>query len=195
MINVHTITNDKKTTYTVVFNFVDNVINNRPYITYMPTTIYDFQTQSLKNTPIDFNNFQGKVIIVVNTASKCGFTPQYEGLQKLYDKYGPKGLVIVGFPCNQFGGQEPGEGKDIEDNCLVNYGVTFDMANKIEVNGDNTDPIFVYLKDSVPGLLGMKAIKWNFTKFLIDKNGIPVKRFAPTVEPVEMEKDIENLLS
>jgi glutathione peroxidase len=161
----------------------------------MTQSIYDFSINSLTGNVIDFQDFKDKVIIVVNTASKCGLTPQYEGLQKLHEKYHDKGLIIVGFPCNQFGGQEPGDAKEISENCLVNYGVSFLITEKVDVNGANTHPIFEYLKNSLPGLLGMKDIKWNFAKFLIDKNGKPVKRFAPTTEPVDMEKDIEKLLN
>ncbi len=161
----------------------------------MPNNIYDFQTTSLKGTPINFKDFEGKVILIVNTASKCGLTPQYAALQELHTKYFEQGLVIIGFPCNQFGGQEPGEAKDIEEGCLLNYGVTFLMAHKVDVNGKTADPIFVYLKDQLPGLLGIKPIEWNFAKFLIGKDGVPYKRFASTTKPESMVKDIEELLS
>ena len=161
----------------------------------MTQSIYEFSTKSIKGDPINLEDFKGKVILVVNTASKCGLTPQYTALQELHEKYSKDGLVIIGFPCNQFGAQEPGTEKDIEEGCLVNYGVKFVMTSKVDVNGDKTDPIFQYLKESLPGLLGMKDIKWNFTKFLIDKNGQPSKRFAPTDEPLGMVKDIEKLLA
>lgn len=157
-------------------------------------SIYDYKINSLQEKEIDFSNFKDNVILIVNTASKCGFTPQYAGLQELYDKYSEKGLVIIGFPCNQFGGQEPGDAETIESECLVNYGVKFLITQKVDVNGPNTTPIFAYLKESLPGILGLKDIKWNFTKFLISKDGAPTKRFAPADEPSSMTKDIEELL-
>jgi glutathione peroxidase len=161
----------------------------------MPNNIYDFQTTSLKGEPIDFKDFKGKVLLIVNTASKCGLTPQYTALQELHSKYASQGLVIIGFPCNQFGGQEPGDAKEIEEECLVNYGVTFLMAHKVDVNGKDADPIFVYLKEVLPGMLGIKPIEWNFAKFLIRKDGTPYKRFSSTNNPKDMVKDIEELLS
>lgn len=160
----------------------------------MSNNIYNYKINSLQGKEINFEQFKDKVILIVNTASKCGLTPQYEGLQKLHETYKDQGLVIVGFPCNQFGGQEPGDAKEISENCLINYGVSFLITEKIEVNGENTHPIFTYLKDSLPGLLGLKDVKWNFTKFLIDRNGKPTKRYAPTVEPSEMEVDVKELL-
>ncbi|MBC7471719.1 MAG: glutathione peroxidase [candidate division SR1 bacterium] len=160
----------------------------------MSQNIYEFITTSLIGKPINFIDFKDNVILVVNTASQCGLTPQYTGLQKLHETYSNQGLVVIGFPCNQFGGQEPGDSNEISENCLVNYGVTFLMTQKIDVNGLNTDPIFVFLKDSLPGLLGSKDIKWNFGKFLINKKGIPYKRYAPTTEPKDLEKDIIKLL-
>ena len=159
----------------------------------MPNTIYDFKINSLQGQEIDFNQFKDKVILLVNTASKCGFTPQYAGLQKLHETYASQGLVIVGFPCNQFGGQEPGDAKEIEENCLINYGVTFLITQKVEVNGSNTHPIWQFLKTSAPGILGTEDIKWNFTKFLVNKSGNLVQRFAPTVEPSDMEMEIIKL--
>ena len=161
----------------------------------MPNSIYNFKIKSLQNQEINFNDFQDKVILVVNTASKCGFTSQYAGLQALYSEYVNQGLVIIGFPCNQFGGQEPGEAKDIQENCLVNYGVTFLITEKIDVNGQETTPVFKFLKESLPGMFGTEDIKWNFTKFLIDRNGKAFKRFAPATEPTELRTDIEALLS
>jgi glutathione peroxidase len=158
------------------------------------SAIYDFKINSLQGKEIDFSQFKNKVILIVNTASKCGFTPQYAGLQQLHEKYAEQGLVVIGFPCNQFGGQEPGEAKDIEENCLVNYGVTFLVTEKVDVNGTNAHPIFVYLKDALPGMMGIGAIGWNFTKFLLDKNGHPVKRYDSTVEPSQIEGDILKLL-
>lgn len=159
----------------------------------MDTDFYKLSARSLqgKETPMD--SFTGKTVLVVNTASKCGLTPQYEGLQKLYEKYQSKGLTILGFPCNQFANQEPGDEKSIAEGCLINYGVTFPMFSKVDVNGKYTHPIFKYLKDHLPGTIG-KSIKWNFTKFLIDKNGTPVKRFAPTTKPEDMEDFIEKII-
>ncbi|GAB3538654.1 glutathione peroxidase [Pontibacter brevis] len=138
--------------------------------------------------------FKDKVVLVVNTASKCGFTPQYEGLEELYRKHKDNGLVILGFPCNQFGNQEPGGKKEIEEGCLINYGVSFPMFDKVDVNGNNTHPLFKYLKSKLGGFLGSR-IKWNFTKFLIDANGRPVKRFAPITKPENIVPYVEELLA
>jgi glutathione peroxidase len=160
----------------------------------MDDNFYMFTATSLQGKEIKMDIFKGKVILVVNTASKCGLTPQYEGLQKLYERYMDRGFVILGFPCNQFANQEPGTEKEISDVCLINYGVSFPMFSKIDVNGDNAHPIFKYLKERLPGLLG-KKIKWNFAKFLIDRSGRPVKRFSPTTVPEKLSKDIERLLS
>jgi glutathione peroxidase len=157
-------------------------------------TIYTHTTTSLQGKTINFSDYAGKVILIVNTASQCGLTPQYTGLQQLHETYADQGLVVIGFPCNQFGGQEPGDAKEISNNCLVNYGVTFTITHKVDVNSENTDPIFTYLKDALPGLLGTKDIKWNFGKFLIGRDGLPYKRFAPTTEPKDLVKDIEELL-
>ncbi|MFY0687187.1 MAG: glutathione peroxidase [Cyclobacteriaceae bacterium] len=157
-------------------------------------TLYDFEAITLNGKTSSLKEFEGKTIVVVNTASKCGFTPQYEGLEKLYEDYKDKGLVILGFPCNQFGQQEKGSSEEIEEFCQVNFGVSFPMFEKIDVNGQNAHPLFKYLKSQLSGgLLGSK-IKWNFTKFLIDKNGKPVKRFAPTTTPENMEKEIVKIL-
>lgn len=161
----------------------------------MTGTIYEFSTKTLQGKPIQFSDFEGKVILVVNTASKCGFTPQYEGLQELHEQYADKGLVVVGFPCNQFGAQEPGSADDIAGFCDLNYGVSFPMSEKIDVNGANAHPLFQYLTSEAKGLLGTEMIKWNFTKFLISKDGKPVKRYAPTTKPADIAKDIEALLS
>lgn len=155
---------------------------------------FEKSATSLNGTKVNMEVYEGKTILVVNTASKCGLTPQYEGLQKLYEKYQDKGFVILGFPCNQFANQEPEDEKSIAENCLVNYGVNFPMFSKIDVNGPNTHPLFKYLKDKLPGFLG-KSIKWNFTKFLIDAEGNPVKRFSPTTTPEKMEPEIEKLIS
>jgi glutathione peroxidase len=161
----------------------------------MSNSIYDFSFNSLQGKPVAMRDFAGKVILIVNTASKCGFTPQYAGLQELHQKYKDRGLVIIGFPCNQFGGQEPGDAQEIQNNCLLNYGVTFLIAEKVEVNGPNAHPLFQYLKEALPGLLNLKDIKWNFTKFLIGPDGTPVKRFAPTDEPASLAPNIEQLLN
>ena len=160
----------------------------------MNSQIYNFKINSLQGKEINFADFAGKVILIVNTASECGFTPQYAGLQKLHETYAEQGLVIIGFPCNQFGAQEPGDAKDISEHCLVNYGVQFLVTEKVEVNGQNAHPIFVYLKESLPGVLGTEDIKWNFTKFLIDPSGKPVHRYTPATEPADIESDIKNLL-
>lgn len=150
-------------------------------------SIYDFNATSLEGAPFHFADLKGKTILIVNTASECGFTPQFEGLEALFRKYADRGLVIVGFPCNQFGGQEPSGKEEIGKVCFANYGVTFPMMEKTEVNGDKANPIFVYLKDRLPGFPG-KKIKWNFTKFLIDAEGKPVKRFAPWDKPEKIEQ-------
>ena len=158
------------------------------------TTIYDFEAKKLNGQTISMKEYEGKTIVVVNTASKCGFTPQYEGLEKLYQQYKNQGLVILGFPCNQFGKQEAGTSDEIEEFCQINYGVSFPLFEKIEVNGDNTHPIFKFLKSSVSNGLFGRAIKWNFTKFIINNQGVPVKRFAPNTKPEKMEKTIQQLL-
>jgi glutathione peroxidase len=155
-------------------------------------SIHSFKVTGIDGKQIDFASFKGKKILIVNTASKCGYTPQYEGLEKVYEQYKDK-LVIIGFPCNQFGNQEPGDEKSISEGCLINYGVSFPMFSKIEVNGSNAHPLFQYLKKSLPGILGNR-IKWNFTKFLIDKNGKPVKRFAPTTTPESIDKYLKIML-
>lgn len=159
----------------------------------MGTTFYEFNAKTLHGKEVSMEEFKGKTVLVVNTASQCGLTPQYEGLEKLYEKYKDKGLVILGFPCNQFGNQEPGDEKSISDGCVLNYGVTFPMFSKVDVNGPTAHPIFKYLKGKLGGLLGSR-IKWNFTKFLIDPKGRPVKRFAPITKPEALEKDILKLL-
>ncbi|GAB3378837.1 glutathione peroxidase [Spongiibacter taiwanensis] len=158
------------------------------------TTVYDFKLHNLQGKDLDLADYKGKVVLVVNTASKCGFTPQYEGLQDLYSRYKDKGLVILGAPCNQFGNQEPGDGETIQSTCLINYGVDFPITEKLEVNGKNTHPLFAYLKAQAPGMLGQR-IKWNFTKFLVGKDGKTVKRFAPTTKPESLAKDIEAALN
>ena len=159
----------------------------------MKGSIYDFEANKLNGEKIKLDTFKGKTMVVVNTASKCGLTPQYEGLESMYEKYKDQGLVILGFPCNQFGKQEKGNADEIQEFCQVNYGVSFPMFEKIEVNGKDAHPIYKYLKSELGGLLGSK-IKWNFTKFVIDKNGKPVKRFAPTTSPEKMEDYIKEIL-
>jgi glutathione peroxidase len=154
---------------------------------------YDYSAISLQGKEIGMDTCKGKVVLVVNTASKCGLTPQYTGLEQLYRDYCDKGLVILGFPCNQFAGQEPGNAKQISEGCLLNYGVSFPMFAKIEVNGKNAHPLYKYLKTELKGRFG-KAIKWNFSKFLIDRNGMPVKRFSPITTPEKLRKHIEKLL-
>ena len=158
------------------------------------TKIYDFSIKSLQGEEIALSSFKEKVILIVNTASECGFTPQYEGLQELYDRYKDQGLVIIGFPCNQFGKQEPGDAESISQGCLINYGVDFLISEKVEVNGANRDPIFTYLQKLLPGLFG-NNLKWNFTKFLIGRDGKPIDRFAPITKPKKLEKSIEHALS
>lgn len=160
----------------------------------MEQKFYDLKASSLQGKEVSMEDYKGKVVVVVNTASKCGFTPQYEGLEKLYKDYKDKGLVILGFPCNQFGNQEPGSEKDIAEGCLLNYGVSFPMFSKVFVNGENTHPVFSYLKSELKGTLG-NNVKWNFTKFVIDRNGKPVKRFAPITKPENMRDTIEQLLA
>ncbi|WP_318522723.1 glutathione peroxidase [Photobacterium leiognathi] len=158
------------------------------------TKIYDFEVKNITGDMLSLEKYQGKVLLIVNTASECGFTPQYESLQALFDKYKDQGLVILGFPCNQFGGQEPGTEAEIAQSCLVNYGVTFPMFSKVDVKGAQADPLFTYLVKALPGVLGAN-IKWNFTKFLIAPDGTPVKRYAPTTKPLDIEADIVKLLA
>ena len=178
-------------------------------------TIYDFKALTNKGKELDFSQFEGKVLLIVNTASKCGFTPQFKGLEELNQKYKEKGLVVIGFPCNQFAHQDPGTDGEIQEFCRVNYGVTFQIMKKVDVNGPEAHPIFEYLKSQAPieEYKGLKAkaaatmfkgisksvekdsdIKWNFTKFLISRDGTAVKRYAPTTEPKDFEKDIEAML-
>ena len=158
------------------------------------STLYDYTVDDIHGEAVKLDRYKGKVVLVVNTASKCGFTPQYKGLEALYQKYHGKGLEVLGFPCNQFGAQEPGSEAEIEQFCEINYGVTFPMFAKIDVNGKNTAPVYEYLKAAKPGLLGSEAIKWNFTKFLVDRDGRVVKRYAPTDTPESLAPDIEKLL-
>lgn len=178
-------------------------------------TIYDFKALTSRGKELDFAQFEGKVLLIVNTASKCGLTPQFKGLEELNQKYKDKGLVIIGFPCNQFKEQDPGSDNQIEEFCQLNYGVTFQIMKKIDVNGEAAEQIFVYLKEQVPteeykGLKGKAAkalfkkisdsaksesdIQWNFTKFLISRDGKTIKRFAPVIEPKDLEKEVEKML-
>lgn len=158
------------------------------------TTLYDIEATTIDGATKPLGDYAGKTLLIVNVASKCGFTPQYTGLEALHEKYADKGLVILGFPCNQFGAQEPGSEIEIATFCSATYGVTFPMFAKIDVNGEHTHPLYKFLKHEAPGLLGSEAIKWNFTKFLVDRSGKVVKRYAPTDTPQSLEKDIESLL-
>lgn len=155
--------------------------------------IYDFNVPNSKNQDVSMKDYEGKVLLIVNTASKCGFTPQYEDLQKLYDEYNDKGLEILAFPCDQFANQEPGTNEDIQEFCKLNFGLTFPVLGKINVNGEASHPLYQYLKKEKGSLFGSN-IKWNFTKFIVDKKGTVVKRYAPTVKPLSMKADIEKLL-
>jgi glutathione peroxidase len=159
----------------------------------MTQTIYDIKATTLKGKEVSLDQYRGRILVIVNTASKCGFTGQYAGLEELYRKYREKGFVILGFPCNQFGNQEPGDAKEIEQGCLVNYGVSFPMFDKIEVNGPNAHPLFRFLKKKLPGWFGNR-IKWNFTKFVIGSDGQPLKRFSPSTTPEKMEEFIKSVI-
>ena len=158
------------------------------------TTIADFTVATNRGEQLDLKDKLGKVLLVVNTASKCGFTPQYDGLEKLYEQDKERGVEVLGFPCNQFGAQEPGDADEIAEFCKVNFGVTFPLMAKIDVNGDGASPLSDWMKKEAPGLMGSKAIKWNFTKFLVDREGNVVRRYAPTDKPERLAKDIEALL-
>jgi glutathione peroxidase len=157
--------------------------------------IFDYTATGLSGAPVDLAQYKGKVLLIVNTASECGFTPQYKGLEQVYQQFKDKGVEVLGFPCNQFGGQEPGPESEIGAFCEKNYGVTFPLFAKIDVNGDNAHPLFKQLKKDGPGLLGTEAIKWNFTKFLVRKDGTVYKRYAPSTAPKELAGDIEKLLA
>ncbi|RNF28232.1 glutathione peroxidase [Massilia aurea] len=158
-------------------------------------TAYEFNATALDGKPVDLARYRGKALLIVNTASACGFTPQYQGLEELQRRYADQGLVVLGFPCNQFGHQEPGSEAEIGAFCEKNYGVTFPMFAKIDVNGDDAHPLFRFLKGEAPGVLGTEAIKWNFTKFLVNRDGAVVKRYAPATKPEELTGDIEKLLA
>jgi glutathione peroxidase len=157
-------------------------------------SIYDFEAKSIQGDVIALSSYSGKAILVVNTASQCGFTPQFKGLESLHKTLGPKGLVVLGFPCNQFGSQDPGSNADIDTFCQSNYGVSFQMMEKIDVNGKNAHPLYAWLKEEAPGILGSEAIKWNFTKFLVGRNGQVIKRYAPQDNPESIASDIETAL-
>ena len=159
------------------------------------TTVYDFNARQIDGKDISLSAFKGQVLLIVNTASKCGFTPQLGGLEELHKNYAAKGLAVLGFPCNQFGSQDPGADDEIASFCEVNYGVSFPMMSKIDVNGDDAHPLYKWLSAEAPGLLGTKAIKWNFTKFLVGKNGQVIRRYAPTDKPADLAKDIEAALA
>ena len=156
-------------------------------------SVYDYSAKTILGEEKSLGDYEGKVLLIVNTASECGFTPQFEGLQKLYEAYKDQGLEILGFPCNQFGKQDPGSDEDISHFCELNYGVTFQMFSKVDVKGDNAHPLFVYLTKEAKGML-TKEIKWNFTKFLVDKEGEVIDRFAPQTKPESLKKDIEKQL-
>lgn len=160
----------------------------------MDKTIYDFNVTDIDGNQVKLDSYKDKVLLIVNTASKCGFTKQYAPLEELYKRYKDKGLLVLGFPCNQFANQEPGDMKEIKDFCSLTYSVDFPMFAKVEVNGKNTHPLYAFLKKKASGLFGLPAIKWNFTKFLVDKNGNVVKRYAPATDPLSITKDIEKLL-
>ncbi len=158
------------------------------------TTLKDFSANRIDGTPLALGDLQGKVLLIVNTASACGFTPQFEGLETLHKTYGAQGLAVIGFPCNQFGAQDSGTNEEIGAFCQRNYGVSFTMMEKVDVNGDDAHPLFKWLKAEAPGLLGSEAIKWNFTKFLVGKNGRVLKRYASMDAPAKLAKDVETAL-
>jgi glutathione peroxidase len=159
------------------------------------TSLYDLTVDDIHGKPVKLSKYKGKVLLIVNTASECGFTPQYKGLEQLHAKLHGKGLEVLGFPCNQFGAQEPGSEKEIEQFCEVNYGVTFPLFAKVDVNGANASPLFRHLKSAKKGLLGSEAIKWNFTKFLVGRDGTVLKRYGSTTKPEDIAKDLEEALA
>jgi glutathione peroxidase len=159
------------------------------------TTVYDFEARGMDGKTVPLDTFRGKVLLVVNTASACGYTPQFGGLQELHKRYGNEGLVVLGFPCNQFGSQDPGSNEEIAQFCQLNYGVSFPMMAKIDVNGAQADPLYKWLSKEAPGILGSTSIKWNFTKFLVGRNGEVIKRYAPADAPAALVKDIEAALA
>ena len=159
------------------------------------TTVHDFVARSIDGRSVALASFKGRVLLVVNTASACGFTPQFAGLEALHQSYGPKGLAVIGFPCNQFGSQDAGSNQEISQFCQVNYGVSFPMMEKVAVNGPGADPLFQWLRTEAPGILGSKSIKWNFTKFLVGKDGAVIRRYAPQDAPASLKGDIEKALA
>ena len=159
------------------------------------TTIYDFEAQQIDGKSVPLSSFKGHPMLIVNTASACGYTPQFAGLEQLHKEYGGKGLVVLGFPCNQFGSQDPGSNEEISQFCQLNYGVSFPMMAKIDVNGGGAHPLYKWLTKEAPGVLGTTSIKWNFTKFLVGKDGAVLKRYAPTDTPESLKKDIEKALA
>ena len=160
----------------------------------MSSTVYDFSATSIEGQPVEMSTYRDKVLLIVNTASQCGFTSQYQGLQALHDKYASRGLAVLGFPCNQFGQQEPGSATDIQAFCEKRFGVSFPLFQKIDVNGSNAHPLYQYLEKAAPGIFCTEGIKWNFTKFLVDGSGKVINRYGSTTEPKDIERDIEALL-
>ncbi len=161
----------------------------------MPTSVYDFEAVTITGQPVRLSDFRGQVLLIVNTASKCGFTPQFEGLEQLWKELGGKGLTVIGFPSNQFGGQDPGANSEIAEFCQLNYGVSFPMMAKVDVNGADAHPLWQWLKSEKRGLLGTEMVKWNFTKFLVGKDGQVLGRYAPTDTPAQLRADIEKALA
>ncbi|RIV11231.1 glutathione peroxidase [Priestia flexa] len=157
-------------------------------------SVYKYSAKTIKGEQVSLSQYEDKVLVIVNTASKCGFTPQYKELQALYEEMKDQGVEILGFPCNQFGGQEPGSAGDIEQFCELNYGVSFPMFDKVDVKGEHVHPLFTYLAEEAPGVFGSKTIKWNFTKFLVNRQGEVIKRYAPQTSPKDIKKDIEELI-
>jgi glutathione peroxidase len=157
-------------------------------------TIYDFRVKTIEGDEISLDKYRGTALLIVNVASQCGFTPQYAGLEQLHEKYKDQGFAVLGFPCNQFGAQEPGSEAEIKTFCETSFGVTFPLFAKIDVNGPQAHPLYNYLREARPGILGTESIKWNFTKFLIDREGNPIKRYAPKEKPEDIDKDVNNLL-
>lgn len=178
--------------FVVIYFYRDNFGSSNDSL--KKISFYDFKAEDINGDTINFSSYKGKVVLVVNTASKCGLTPQYKGLQELYEKYNDKGLEILGFPCNQFANQEPGDSQDIKSFCSKNYGVSFKMFNKINVNGKNTHPLYKFLKSEKKGLANTHTIKWNFTKFLINRSGKVVERYDPRIEPIRLIPEIEKHL-
>ena len=161
----------------------------------MSSTVYDFSATSIEGQPVEMSTYTDKVLLIVNTASQCGFTSQYKGLQALQDKYASKGFAVLGFPCNQFGQQEPGSATEIQSFCETKFGVSFPLFEKVDVNGDNAHPLFQYLVKAAPGIFGTEGIKWNFTKFLVNGSGKVIKRYGSNAEPKDIDRDIAALLS